>query len=45
MFATLSPIMSDIDMKYENYELDKPKRKRQRLDHLSQEEKLMRRYY
>lgn len=43
MFATLSPIMSDIDMKYENYELDKPKRKRQRLDHLSQEEKLMRR--
>jgi hypothetical protein len=45
MFATLSPITTDIDIKYENYDSEKPKRKRQRLDHLSQEEKLMRRYY
>jgi hypothetical protein len=43
MFATLSPITTDIDIKYENYDSEKPKRKRQRLDHLSQEEKLMRR--
>jgi len=43
MFATLSPIMTDIDIKCEDYESEKPKRKRQRLDHLSQEEKLMRR--
>lgn len=45
MFATLSPIndITDIDIKSEIYDFERPKRKRQRLDHLSQEEKLMRR--
>lgn len=41
MFATLSPIIADL--RYKNRDTSKPKRKRQRLDHLSQEEKLQRR--
>jgi len=44
MLTTLSPIVDISDIKCESYDgFERPKRKRQRLDHLSQEEKMMRR--
>jgi len=45
MLTTLSPFVDvSTDIKCEDYDdIERPKRKRQRLDHLSQEEKLMRR--